>query len=129
MGSSGNSRSSPLASYAERNRLADGAGAETNWIRPAECIAIHDLLLVRHGGVPGLRDEAALGAALAIPQERFAAGCHFLATLATAYLLALTEKQPFQSGNLAIWFYAHTCRQFYAPSCELTGSIQALHRQ
>ena len=51
-----------------------------------------------------LRDEAALGAALAIPQERFAAGCRSLAKLATAYLLVLTEKQPFQSGNLAIAF-------------------------
>jgi death on curing protein len=104
MASSGNSRPSPVVSYAERNRVADGASAQTNWIRPAECIVIHDLLLVRYGGVPGLRDEAALGVALAIPQERFAAGCHSLAKLATAYLLALTEKQPFQSGNLAVAF-------------------------
>jgi prophage maintenance system killer protein len=34
----------------------------------------------------------------------FAAGCHSLAKLATSYLLALSEKQPFQSGNLAIDF-------------------------
>lgn len=97
--------SSPVGtSYAERNRLADSASSETKWIRPAECIVLHALLLVRYGGLPGLRDEAALGAALAVPQERFAAGCHSLAKLATAYILALTDKRPFQSGNLAIAF-------------------------
>jgi death-on-curing protein len=104
MGTSSNSRLSPLTSYAERNRLADCANSEPHWIRPAECIVIYDLLLVRYGGVPGLRDEAALGAALELPKERFAAGCHSLAKLATAYILALTQKQPFQSGNLAIAF-------------------------
>ena len=106
METKGNCSSSPLprTGYAERNRLADTANSEPIWIRPAECIVIHDLLLVRYGGVSGLRDEAALGAALAVPNQRFTAGCHSLAKLATAYLLALTEQQPFQSGNIAIGF-------------------------
>jgi death-on-curing protein len=92
------------SSYAERNRIADTANSEPNWINPAECIVIHDLLLVRYGGVPGVRDQAALGAALEAPKERFRAGCRSLAKLASAYILALTEKRPFQSGNLAIAF-------------------------
>ena len=91
-------------SYAERNRAADTAKSEPKWISPVECIVIHDLLLVRFGGVPGVRDQAALGAALGAPKERFTAGCRSLAKLATAYILALTERQPFQSGNVAMAF-------------------------
>src|SRR5579862_8736281 len=34
----------------------------------------------------------------------FTAGCRSLAKLATAYILALTERQPFQSGNVAMAF-------------------------
>ena len=106
MGTRGNRSSSALgrAGYAERNRLADSLNSEPRWIGPAECVVIHDLLSGRYGGVPGLRDDAALGAALAMPKDRFAAGCHSLAKLATAYILALTQKQPFHSGNLAIAF-------------------------
>jgi death-on-curing protein len=92
------------SSYAERNRLADTANSEPNWISPAECIVMHDLLLVRYGGVPGVRDLAALDAALEAPKQRFNAGCRSLAKLAAAYILALTEKQPFESGNVAIAF-------------------------
>jgi hypothetical protein len=66
MVSRGRRRSLPAVSYAERNRLGDAASVEPNWIKPAECIVIFDLLLVQHGGVPGFRDEAALGAALAV---------------------------------------------------------------
>src|SRR5262245_44881061 len=102
----GNSSSSPLGltRRGERNRRADTANSEPKWIQPTVCIVIHDLLVVRYGGVPGVRDEAALGAALFVPKERFAAGCHSLAKLAVAYILALTEKQPFQSGHLALAF-------------------------
>jgi len=103
MESRGNSKSSS-ASYAERNRVADRVNSEPNWITPAECAVIHDLLLVRYGGVRGLRDEVALAAAVEKPKERFASGYHSLAKLATAYVLALTEKQPFASGNLAVAF-------------------------
>ena len=82
----------------------DNVNLEPNWIKPAECIVMHELILARYGGLPGVRDEAVLAAALAMPKELFAAGCRSLAKLATGYVRGISQKQPFQSGNLAIAF-------------------------
>jgi death-on-curing protein len=53
-----------------------------------------------HGGLPGIRDENALEAALARPQQR-----HHdepdsdLATLAAAYAFGLAKAHPYNDGN------------------------------
>jgi death-on-curing protein len=53
-----------------------------------------------HGGLPDIRDENALEAALARPQQRH----HHepdsdLATLAAAYAFRLARAHPFNDGN------------------------------
>jgi death on curing protein len=61
--------------------------------------------LREHGGLPGIRDESGLEAALARPKHKW----HYepdadLATLAAAYAFALTSAHPFNDGNKRIAF-------------------------
>jgi death-on-curing protein len=56
--------------------------------------------LREHGGLPGIRDENALEAALARPQQKY----HYepdsdLATLAAAYAFGIAKAHPFNDGN------------------------------
>jgi death-on-curing protein len=74
------------------------------WINRKECLVIHEMGLARHGGLLGIRDDAALEAALVTPKERFAAGSVELHALATCYALALVRLRPFISGNGATAF-------------------------
>lgn len=69
--------------------------------------AVHLDQLREHGGLPGIRDENALEAALARPQQKH----HYeadsdLATLAAAYAFGLTKAHPFNDGNKRIAFLA-----------------------
>ena len=63
--------------------------------------------LREHGGLPGIRDENALEAALARPQQK-----HHdepdsdLATLAAAYAFGLAKAHPFNDGNKRAAFLA-----------------------
>jgi death-on-curing protein len=62
--------------------------------------AIHDAQLREHGGLPGVRDEGALEAALARPRHKFAyAKRADLATLAAAYAFGLARNHGFVDGN------------------------------
>ena len=69
--------------------------------------AAHLDQLREHGGLPGIRDEHALEAALARPQQR-----HHdepdsdLATLAAAYAFGLGKAHPFNDGNKRAAFLA-----------------------
>lgn len=63
--------------------------------------------LREHGGMPGIRDENALEAALARPQHRW----HYepdsdLSTLAAAYAFGLAKSNPFNDGNKRTAFLA-----------------------
>ena len=67
--------------------------------------AVHIDQLREHGGLPGIRDEHALDAALARPQQKH----HYepkadLATLAAAYAFAIATVHPFNDGNKRIAF-------------------------
>jgi death-on-curing protein len=60
-----------------------------------------------HGGMPGIRDENALEAALARPQQK----ANYepdsdLAILAAAYAFGLAKAHPFNDGNKRISFLA-----------------------
>ncbi len=77
---------------------------EPRWIERKECLVIHEMMLARHGGMAGIRDEASLAAALAQPRERFAATGGPLAELAAAYGAAIANTQPFLSGNACMAF-------------------------
>ena len=62
-------------------------------------------LIREHGGMPGLRDEHALEAALARPLQRRAYDAEAdLAELAAAYGYGLATGHPFHDGNKRIAF-------------------------
>ena len=67
--------------------------------------AVHLDLIRAFGGMPGLRDEHALEAALACPQQHLAYQPEAsLLTLAAAYAHGLAANHPFVDGNKRIAF-------------------------
>jgi death on curing protein len=77
------------------------------WVPRLVLDAAHLDQLREHGGLPGIRDEHALEAALARPQQR-----HHdepdsdLATLAAAYAFGLAKAHPFNDGHKRAAFLA-----------------------
>ena len=70
------------------------------WVPRLVVDATHLDQLREHGGFLGIRDENALEAALARPQQK----AHYepdsdLATLAAAYAFGLAKAHPFNDGN------------------------------
>ncbi len=43
---------------------------EPLWVLPEAVVAIHQMLLSEHGGLPGIRDQKLLESALARPRQR-----------------------------------------------------------
>lgn len=81
--------------------------ATPRWVPRLLLDAVHLDQLREHGGLAGIRDENALEAALARPQQRH----HYepdsdLATLAAAYAFGLTRAHPFNDGNKRTAFLA-----------------------
>ena len=77
------------------------------WLVKGVVLAIHDALLIEHGGAPGIRDEGLLESALARPQHLF----HYersssIPQLAAAYGFGLSSNHPFADGNKRIAFSA-----------------------
>ena len=80
-------------------------GEEPRWIDRLVVEAVHFDLIREHGGMPGLRDEHALEAALARPRQRRAYRPEAdLAELAAAYGHGLATGHPFHDGNKRIAF-------------------------
>ena len=81
--------------------------ATPRWVPRLVLDATHLDQLREHGGLPGMRDENALEAALARPQQK-----HHdepdsdLATLAAAYAFGLAKAHPFNDGNKRAAFLA-----------------------
>ncbi len=70
------------------------------WIDLRDVLAIHDRLLVLHGGAPGLRDLGLLESALARPRQHHAyAGTSDVVALATLYTAGVVRNHPFVDGN------------------------------
>lgn len=74
--------------------------AALRWVPRLVVDATHIDQLREHGGLPGIRDENALEAALARPRQK----AHYkpdsdLATLAAAYAFGLSKAHPFNDGN------------------------------
>jgi death on curing protein len=81
--------------------------ASLRWVPRLVIDAAHLDQLREHGGLPGIRDEGALEAARARPQQR----AHYepdsdLATLAAAYAFGLATAHPFNDGNKRTAFLA-----------------------
>jgi len=78
---------------------------EPRWVNRLVVEAVQFDLIREHGGMPGLRDEHALEAALARPLQRRAYhAAADLAELAAAYGHGLATGHPFHDGNKRIAF-------------------------
>ena len=67
-----------------------------DYLTVVEVLAIHDALIRRYGGVPGLRDPGALESALYRPQTGYYAD---LVAEGAALLESLAINHPFIDGN------------------------------
>jgi death on curing protein len=79
---------------------------EPNWIELSECLAFHDSLLARFGGLGGIRDEGLLQSALNRPLHLFHYGEPSLFDLAAAYAEGIVNNHPFLDGNKRSGFMA-----------------------
>jgi death-on-curing protein len=69
-----------------------------------DALALHDELIPRYGGTPGLRDAGLLEAALAMPQAGFGGQYfhEFPHEMGAAYLFHLVRNHAFIDGNKRI---------------------------
>jgi death on curing protein len=72
---------------------------EPVWVDASDALAIHEILLVRHGGAGGVRDEGLLESALARPRQQFAYASPDIVDMATAYTAGIVQNHPFVDGN------------------------------
>ncbi len=80
---------------------------EPRWLPRLVLGAVHLDQLREHGGLPGLRDEAALESALARPTQKWAYDAEAdLALLAAAYGFGLATNHPYRDGNKRAAFLA-----------------------
>jgi len=81
--------------------------SERVWIDEQLALAVHEQLLVRHGGLAGVRDLGLLRFALARPQPLEAYGDDMdKVTAAAAYTVAIVQNHPFADGNKRTGFVA-----------------------
>ena len=73
--------------------------SEWKWLSLQAIEIIHREQLLEHGGLPGLKDENALEAALARPKHKAAYGEPNLFELAAAYVFGIARNHPFADGN------------------------------
>ena len=77
------------------------------WIEEKLVLALHERMLVLHGGLSGVRDIGLLQSALARPQQRASYGEDVdLAQLAAAYTFGIVRNHPFSDGNKRTGFVA-----------------------
>ncbi|MFV1982778.1 MAG: type II toxin-antitoxin system death-on-curing family toxin [Thiohalomonadales bacterium] len=78
---------------------------EPVWVLDQVVISVHNILLSEHSGSPGIRDEALLDSALAMPKQRFAYEPESsIFELAASYSFGLAKNHPFIDGNKRIAF-------------------------
>jgi death on curing protein len=80
---------------------------EPVWVSRLVLDAVHFDQLREHGGLPGVREEDTLEAALARPRQRWAYEPQSdLAALAAAYGWGLVTSHPYRDGNKRTAFLA-----------------------
>ena len=77
---------------------------EPVWVRRDVILAYHDMLLARHGGSTGIRDEGLFDSALDRPKNLFHYGKPSMFGLAAGYGFGLIKNHPFVDGNKRIGF-------------------------
>ena len=75
----------------------------TDYLTLAEVLAIHEDLIARYGGTPGIRDMGLLEAALFRPQTGYYAD---VIAEAAALWESLSQNHPFVDGNKRVAFAA-----------------------
>jgi len=73
--------------------------SEPVWIEEDLVLAIHDRLLVEHGGAGGVRDKSLLQSALARPLNHIAYASSDIIELAAKYTAGIVQNHPFVDGN------------------------------
>lgn len=69
------------------------------WLEMDLVLAVHDRLLVEHGGGEGVRDESLLASALAKPRNHAAYANSDIIKLAAKYTTGIVQNHPFVDGN------------------------------
>jgi death-on-curing protein len=103
------------------------------WLDEPEALAIHDRLLVLHGGASGVRDTALLSSALARPRqiEAYRADADLI-DLAAAYTAGVVRNDPFIDGNkrtgfvLGVLFLELNGLRFIADEAPATQAVMGL---
>ena len=76
------------------------------WVDREDCLAIHEKLIERFGGLQGIRDEGLLDSALNKPLHVFNYGKPTIFELAASYALGIVKNHPFLDGNKRTGFVA-----------------------
>jgi death-on-curing protein len=71
------------------------------WLTVGEALMFHRLSIIRHGGLDGIRDKAALESAMVYPQnlQAYSDNGITLAELVAGYLFAIAKNHAFIDGN------------------------------
>lgn len=73
---------------------------QPRWLAKTDIIELHDYVLARTGGSPGLRDDGLLESAPARPFNRWSyEAVEDIRDLAAAYAIGLAKNHPFVDGN------------------------------
>ena len=72
---------------------------EPVWITREDCLAYHESLLERFGGLSGIREESLLDSALNRPKHLFAYGKPSIFQMAASYAHGIVKNHPFLDGN------------------------------
>lgn len=79
--------------------------AEPRWVDRVVVEAVHLDQLREHGGLPGIRDENTLEAALARARNKWGYGATTdVAVLGAAYAFGMVTSHPFRDGNKRLAF-------------------------
>ena len=82
-------------------------GREPVWIDERDVLAVHDLLLASHGGLPGVRDHGLLESALARPRQHYSYSESVdIIEMAALYTIGIVQNHPFADGNKRAGFIA-----------------------
>lgn len=73
--------------------------SEPVWIEDDLVLAVHDRLLVEHGGAEGVRDKSLLQSALARPPNHVAYADPDIIELAALYTTGIVRNHPFIDDN------------------------------
>jgi death-on-curing protein len=90
------------------------------WITFQDALAIHDELITRFGGLPGLSGKGLLLSALARPEQAICYSDPDIADLAGIYAVAIAKNHAFADGNKRTAFFVA------ATFLELNGFVLTL---